>query len=110
MEESEKNALTLKHDESSQAAGVRLRAARFYVDLGQLELGKAAGVTKSAISNCERGDSYPSRKLMRYFYRNHRIDYNYFIDGEWIDLPGSVQEKLFPLLKTAHSELDQEEH
>ena len=46
---------------------------------------------------------------MLYFKRNHRIDFNFFMDGDWVQLPGDVQSKLFPILQELHAETDQVE-
>ncbi|MFC4731762.1 helix-turn-helix domain-containing protein [Salipiger abyssi] len=107
MNYEEKSALARTGDFSKEAAALRLRAARNAAGLGQAELGKAAKITKAAISNSENAQSYPGRSVMIYLYREHRIDLNFMICGEFAQLPGDVQDRLFAALEDEASALDQ---
>ncbi|WP_421998162.1 XRE family transcriptional regulator [Roseovarius confluentis] len=110
MEYDEKAALARTGDTSKEAAAVRLKAARRSLKLGQLQLAKASGLTKAAISNAEAAaSSYPSRKVLIYLYREHRIDLNFMICGEFSQLPGDVQDRLFDQLSQLENGLDQTE-
>lgn len=99
MDYDEKSALARTGDSSKEAAALRLRAARAAIGLGQTELGKAAKITKAAISNSENAQSFPGRSVMIYLYREHRIDLNFMICGEFSQLPGDVQDRLFAALE-----------
>ena len=84
---------------STKALGRRLRAAREYLGLSQVELANAVKRTKASISNNEHGRSYPRLEVLLWFYRNHQIDPNYFICGQPHRLPSEVCEGLERLLK-----------
>jgi len=103
----EKSALARTGDFSKEAAALRLRAARNAVAMGQTELGKAIGISKAAISNAENAASYPGRSTMIYLYREHRIDINFLMCGDFSQLPGDVQDKLFSAILNEKRELDQ---
>ena len=106
MDYEEKRALARTGDFSKEAAALRLRAARRAAGLGQADLGAAAKITKAAISNSENAQSYPGRSVMIYLYREHRIDLNFMICGEFSQLPGDVQETLFSALEAESHESD----
>jgi hypothetical protein len=40
---------------------------------------------------------------MRYFFRSHRIDFNFLIHGEFAQLPADVQDRLFSALEALSS-------
>ncbi|WP_420013313.1 helix-turn-helix transcriptional regulator [Tateyamaria sp.] len=102
-----KERLAMTRDSESKAAAIRLKASRLYTGLSQDELGAMGGVKKAAINNIEKGRSFPARPLMTYLFREHRIDFNFLIYGEFAQLPSDVQERLFPLLQAVHNEWDQ---
>ncbi|WP_239494573.1 helix-turn-helix domain-containing protein [Roseovarius amoyensis] len=97
----EKAALARTGDYSKEAVAVRLRAARNAAGLSQAELGKAARNSKAAISNAEQALSYPGRPVLIYLYREHRIDLNFIVCGDFVQLPGDVQDRLFAALSGA---------
>lgn len=103
----EKEALARTRDTSKEAAAVRLLAARRVTGLSQGEFGSATNVSKAAIANAENGRSYPSRDAMIFLHREHRIDFNFMIAGEFSQLPLDVQTRLFETLASSVSELDQ---
>lgn len=105
----EKEKLARSRDTSLEASGLRLKAARDLAGMSQVELGKASGVTKAAISNIEKARSYPSRKLMLYLRQEHRVDFNFLIYGDFSQLPGDVQETLFAILSDEQKKLDQKQ-
>lgn len=108
MDYREKERLALFADISERASAIRTKAARNYAGLSQADFGEKGGVKKAAITNIEKGRSFPSRQLMTYLHREHRIDYNFIIHGGFSQLPSDVQDRLFPLLEAVHSEWDQE--
>ena len=108
MDFSKKEALARTGDGNLVACAVRAKAARMYSEKSQEEVGRFAGVTKAAINNVEKARSYPSRSLMMYFFREHRIDFNFLILGHFSQLPADVQNRLFDALVTVNSEWDRE--
>lgn len=87
---------------SVEASAIRLRAAFLVTGLERRNmLAKAAGVSKTVWSNAMAGLTYPNRDLMKYLYLAHRIDFNFLMNGDFSQLPGGVQDKLFPALLTA---------
>lgn len=103
MDYAEKERLAMTRDDSTKASAIRMLAARKLTGLSQDDLGKQGKVKKAAISNIEKGKSYPSRALMVYLFREHRIDFNFIIYGHFSQLPADVTERLFPLLEEAHN-------
>ncbi|MCU0909818.1 MAG: helix-turn-helix domain-containing protein [Rhodobacteraceae bacterium] len=93
-------------DISLKACAIRLSAARIVAGASQKDIAAAVGIRKTAYSNMEVGRSFPSRDVMRWFYRLHRIDFNFLIHGDFAQLPGDVQERLFSALAAASSEWD----
>ena len=105
-----RSALARVNDMGLAATAIRLRAAFVVSGLAQYsDLAKAAGISKTVLSNAMAGSTYPNRDLMKYLYRAHRIDFNFLMNGDFSQLPGDVQEKLFPALAAASSEWDQRE-
>jgi len=98
MDSESKIAAAMTGDTSKAAMARRLRAARIVAGLTQEQLGEVVGVGKSAINNMEKARSYVSLEVMRYFFREHRVDYNFFIAGLYAQLPGDVQDQLFAAL------------
>ena len=70
------------------------------------DLAADIGVGKTTLSNAENGSTYPSRHMMRHLYRAYRIDFNFMINGDFAQLPGDVQDKLFAALIEANDEWD----
>jgi len=46
---------------------------------------------------------------MRYFYRAHRIDFNFLLHGDFAQLPADVQARLFAALEALSNAPDQTE-
>jgi transcriptional regulator with XRE-family HTH domain len=109
MDIDEKESLARTGSFDVAACAIRLIASRTVAGLEQQELASACGVTKSAINNAEAGLSYPSRDVMRYLYKAHRIDYNFILNGDFAQLPGDVQAALFPALSAAAMKWAQKE-
>lgn len=107
MDFRDKEALAGTRDTSKEAAAKRLKAARLLTGLGQQAFGEASGVSKAAISNAEKARSYPGREAMIFLHREHRVDFNFMIAGEFVQLPNDVQEKLMSALLAVDSGLDQ---
>lgn len=93
------------------ACAVRLRAARALTGLNQRELSLVLKMRNSTnLNSMENGVTFPTREVMRYFYEEHRIDFNFLVAGEYNQLPGDVQERLFPALEAANNEWDEKEN
>lgn len=99
MDLEQKETLARTRDDSAEASAVRMKAVRFVAGLSQDDLALEVGLTKGTISGIEKGKSFPGRDLMKYFYRSHRIDFNFMITGEFSQLPSDVQDRLFEKLQ-----------
>jgi DNA-binding XRE family transcriptional regulator len=106
----EKTRLALQADMSLKACSIRLHAARLVTGMMQQEFAQAAGVKKTTYANMETGRSFPSREVMRYLYRAHRIDFNFILHGDFAQLPADVQQGLFDALPGAAYEWDRREN
>ncbi|QRZ14706.1 XRE family transcriptional regulator [Paracoccus methylovorus] len=105
-----KAKLARLNDMGLEATAIRLRAA--FVASGlqqQKDLASAAGISKTVLSNAMAGSTYPNRDLMKYLFRAHRIDFQFMMNGDFAQLPGDVQDRLFPALEAATSEWDRKE-
>ncbi|WP_206612984.1 helix-turn-helix domain-containing protein [Paenirhodobacter populi] len=109
MDSDEKHRLAKFGEVGLEACAIRLRASRKVTGLQQKEMAAAAHVSKSVLNNAEMGLTYPNREIMQYLYREHRIDFNFMMAGLYAQLPGDVQERLFPALEVASNEWDQKE-
>lgn len=109
MDLHQKEQLSLRGDTGLAACAIRLRAALIYMGVAQKELAAEAGVSPTVLNNAIAGITFPSRDVMVYLYRAQRIDFNFIIHGDFAQLPGDVQERLFPALATAASEWDRKE-
>ncbi|WP_247676941.1 helix-turn-helix transcriptional regulator [Leisingera sp. HS039] len=99
-----KLAMSRLGDASREACAFRLKAARIATGLTKTEFCKNAGVSLTSYLNSEAGLSFPSRKVMLYLHRGHRIDFNYIIHGDFQQLPSDVQDRLFSALKDEESQ------
>lgn len=106
MDFDEKQRLAHKDDTGLAACAIRLRAARKVTGREAQDLAKDSGVSKQVYSNAENGLNYPNRDVMRHLYRAYRIDFNFMFNGDFVQLPGDVQERLFPALVEANDEWD----
>jgi transcriptional regulator with XRE-family HTH domain len=106
MDFEEKQRLAHQNDTGLAACAIRLRAARGLTGKQANVLAKECGVSKTVYSNAENGLSFPNRDVMKHLFRAYRIDFNFMINGDFAQLPGDVQEQLFPALVTANSEWD----
>lgn len=109
MDYESKARLAHLHDMSLVACTIRLRAARYVTGLAAKDLAATCGISKQTLSSAENAACYPSREVMRFLYREHRIDFNFMMNGDFVQLPGDVQENLFPALERANSEWDRKQ-
>jgi DNA-binding XRE family transcriptional regulator len=110
MDIQQKIESALQSDMSLRACAIRLHAARLVTDMQQQAFAEAAGVKKTTYNNMETGRSYPSREVMRYLFRGHRIDFNFILHGDFAQLPLDVQTELFANLPAASYEWDRREN
>ena len=105
MEIEQKERLARRNDMSREAMALRLLAARKAVGMGQDQLAHdmGEGMTKQKLRNAEKADNDPPKALMRYFYRSHRIDFNFLLHGDFAQLPADVQIRLFAELEALSS-------
>lgn len=95
----EKTVLARFGDNDMEAASLRLRASREAIGLSQEQVGVEIGRKKPAISAMENARSYPSWGIMSYFYKQHRIDFNFLVMGDFRGLPADVSERIFAELE-----------
>lgn len=99
--------MTRMGEASKEACAYRLAAAGAATGLSKTELCRRAGVSLTSYLNTLAALSYPSRKVMLYLHREHRIDFNFILHGDFQQLPADVQERLFAALKTQSPPSDQ---
>ncbi|WP_323008965.1 helix-turn-helix transcriptional regulator [Paracoccus sp. (in: a-proteobacteria)] len=105
MESDKKQMLARTGDMGLEACAIRVKAARLSIGFTQLQMAEALGLSRSTnISNVEKGSQYPNREMMSWMFREHRIDFNFLMAGFYAQLPGDVQQRLFPALEVAGSE------
>lgn len=110
MTSDDKERLAKTGDMGAAACAIRLKAARLSTGMNQRELADALGLQRTTnISNMEKAISYPNRETMNYFFKEHRIDFNFLMSGHYAQLPGDVQQRLFPALEDATSEWEKTE-
>lgn len=63
----------------------------------QKEFAAHVGLSPTTYNSQETKGS-PSMKVMEYLYKNHRIDFNFVLYGDFLTLPGDVQTALFAAL------------
>ncbi len=106
MDIEQKERLARRGDMGREAMSFRLRAARNSTGMNQQQLARdmGEGMTKQKLYNAEVGQNDPPKALMRYFYRAHRIDFNFLIHGDFAQLPSDVQSRLFGALEALANE------
>ncbi|SIT11327.1 helix-turn-helix domain-containing protein [Paracoccus saliphilus] len=108
MNSEQKHSLAHTGDMGIVACAIRLKAARYAANLMQTELARSLGLKRTTnISNMEKAHTFPNREIMSYFFKEHRIDFNFLMSGHYSQLPGDVQDRLFPALEVANSEWEQ---
>nr|WP_321509448.1 XRE family transcriptional regulator [uncultured Celeribacter sp.] len=92
-----KEKLARTGDVSPDAIRDRLLAARKSIGMQQKDVAAEAGV-KVTTFNSQETRGAPSIQTMRYYYRQHRIDFNFILHGDFAQLPLDVQDRLFSAL------------
>ena len=107
MELDEIEALARRGDNGKAACAIRLRAARHAAELTQKDVADRIGRRTTAVSAMENGVNFPSFEIMRFYWRNHRIDFNFLMIGDVEKLPADVLDRLGPALREAADAWDQ---
>jgi DNA-binding XRE family transcriptional regulator len=97
MDIEQKEHLSRLGNISPEAVRIRLLAARNSISLKQQDLAIAVGLKKTTFNSQEMRGA-PSAVTMRYYHRQHRIDFNFILHGDFAQLPQDVQERLFAQL------------
>jgi len=95
-----KERLAKLGDISPEAVRARLLAARNSIGMKQQDVASAVGLKKTTFNSQETRGA-PSAATMRYYHRQHRIDFNFILHGDFAQLPLDVQERLFAELATS---------
>jgi DNA-binding XRE family transcriptional regulator len=93
----EKEKLARTGDVSPDAIRDRLLAARKSIKMQQKDVAGEVGL-KVTTFNSQETRGAPSIKTMRYYHRQHRIDFNFILHGDFAQLPLDVQDRLFSAL------------
>ena len=93
----EKEQLARTGEVSPDAIRDRIIAARKSISMQQKDVAAEVGL-KGTTFNSQETRGAPSIKTMRYYYRQHRIDFNFILHGDFAQLPQDVQERLFAAL------------
>ena len=99
MDIEQKEQLALTGDVSPEAIRRRMLAARRSIGMQQLYVAKELGLKKTTFHSQESRGA-PAIKTMRYYYRQHRIDFNFILHGDFAQLPQDVQDRLFGALQS----------
>lgn len=90
----QKERLAKLGDISPEAVRTRLLAARNSIGMKQQDVANAVGLKKTTFNSQEMRGA-PSVATMRYYHRQHRIDFNFILHGDFAQLPLDVQDRLF---------------
>ena len=94
MDIEQKERLARLGDISPDAVRARLLAARNSIGMKQQDMASEVGLKKTTFNSQETRGA-PSAVTMRYYHRQHRIDFNFILHGDFAQLPQDVQERLF---------------
>ena len=97
MDIEEKERLSRHRDWSDKAIAWRLKAAETLSGEKQKEVAASIGLKPQTL-NSQIVKGRPSISLMTYYYRNHRVDFNFILFGDVVHLPGDVQKRLLAIL------------
>lgn len=87
----EREKLFRLNDDSDEAVAMRLRAAREVAGYKrQRDFAEALEINYQTYHSQEKRGR-PTASTVRFLYRNHRIDFNFVYNGDFLQLPGDVQ-------------------
>lgn len=103
-----KQRLARTGDVSNDAASFRLRAGRESLEpkISQKAMAERLGVPQTTYASWETGDAYPPPPIIRHFRREHDIDFEFVMYGDWRRLPGDVQERVFDAMLALQAKMD----
>ena len=73
--------------EKKNSIAERVRAARTYLEMSQVEFAQALGVSQSYLSNLENGTSQPSIEVLRKLHEMTGWRYEWLVEGD--DMSGA---------------------
>lgn len=89
IEDSEQ--LARRNDTSDEAVSLRMQAARHAAGYASGKaLAEALNISYKTYHSQE-SKGRPSRETMIFLYKNHRIDFNFILNGDVFHLPGDVR-------------------
>lgn len=94
----EKAQLFRLDDCSPEAIARRLKAARMLVTAHQKEFAALLDLSDKTYHSQEKRGA-PSMKVMSFLYKNARVGPNFILLGEFVPLPGDVQDALANALR-----------
>ena len=108
MEYEVKQRLARIGDVSKEAVSFRLRAARESPRprRSQKAMAEEFGVAISTYASWEIGDVFPSVEVIRHFRREYEFTFDFIIYGDWLRLPGDVQERVFDAMLAVGAKAD----
>lgn len=91
------------NDDSDEAVSVRIKAARIAAGYPhQKDFAAAIGIN-SKTYHAQEIAGRPAISTVRFLHRNHRIDFNFVYNGDFLQLPGDVQNALEKVLSDQNS-------
>lgn len=94
MQIEERERLFGLNDDSPHAIRRRLRAARLVAGFPRQKDFAAALNINPKTYHAQESKGLPAVSTVRFLHRNHRIDFNYVFNGDFLQLPGDVQNAL----------------
>ena len=98
MDIEERERLFRYRDSSPEAISLRLRAARSLVAPSQKDFAALVGINNKTYHYQESAGA-PGIQVIDYLYKNARVGPNFILLGEFLPLPGDVQNALVDVLR-----------
>lgn len=96
----EKETLFQRGNASDEAVRRRLRAALSISDRPQKEIAAELGISPTTL-NSQIMSGHPKKDLMVFIYRNLKIDFNFLLFGDFLQLSEATQIALIEALSDA---------
>lgn len=99
----EREKLFRLNDDSDEAVGMRLRAAREVAGFKtQRDFAEALELNYKTY-HAQESKGRPTPSTVRFLHRNYRIDFNFVYNGDFLQLPGDIQLALARALSAPNS-------
>lgn len=99
----EREKLFRLNDDSDEAVSMRLRAARIVAGYPrQKDFAEALDLNYKTY-HAQESKGHPTPSTVRFLHRNHRIDFNFVYNGDFLQLNGDVQGALEAVLSSEDS-------